>query len=406
VTAQDGAHSRSRLRLMPVGIWVLGIGSLLMDVSSEMIHGLLPVFLVLVLGADATVVGLIEGIAEATVSVTKIFSGTLSDYLGKRKLLVVLGYGIAALTKPLFPLASSVVWILGARFLDRIGKGIREAPRDALIGDITPSGVRGAAYGLRQSLDTVGAFAGPLLAITLMWLTLENYRLVFWIAVIPAFLAVLVLALGIKDPGPVEGRKADGPIRSVDFSRLGAAFWRLVAVAAIFTLARFSEAFLMLRAAQLGLDPALTPFVLIAMNIVYALSAYPAGYLSDRMDRWQMLSLGFGMLILSDATLALWNSVFGVMIGAGLWGLHLGLTQGILAALVADTAAAELRGTAFGIFNLASGVAALLASVAAGLIWDAAGAPATFVASAGVAAFAGLGLVILRRHGDLETEVR
>ena len=380
------------LLAIPRSIWALGLVSMLMDISSEMIHGLLPVFLVSVLGASTLAVGLIEGIAEATASITKIFSGTLSDYLGKRKFLAALGYGLAAVTKPLFPLAPSVGWVMTARFIDRIGKGIRGAPRDALVGDLAPPQLRGAAYGLRQSLDTVGAFAGPLLATLLMALTLNDFRLVFWIAVAPAFLSLAVMIFGVTEP---ETRREPGalrsPIRVADFRRLGAPYWWLVLIAAVLTLALFSEAFLVLRAQNLGLPVALAPMVLVVMNVVYAVSAYPAGRLSDQIDRRLLLAAGFVVLIAADLALALAGGVWLAMAGVALWGLHMGLTQGLFAALVADTTPSRLRGTAFGVFNLVGGGAMLVASVLAGWLWDQYSAPATFYAGAGFAALALLG---------------
>lgn len=377
------------LRAIPRSIWALGLVSMFMDISSEMIHGLLPVFLVTVLGASTVAVGLIEGIAESTASITKVFSGALSDYLGKRKLLATLGYGLAAFTKPLFPLAPSVGWVVTARFVDRVGKGIRGAPRDALVGDLAPLHLRGAAYGLRQSLDTVGAFAGPLLAVLLMALTLNDFRLVFWIAVAPAFLSLGLMIFAVQEP---EARREPGaarsPIRSADVRRLGAPYWWLVLIAAVLTLARFSEAFLVLRAQGLGLPIALAPIVLVVMNVVYAASAYPAGRLSDRVDRRLVLVAGCVALVGADLVLALAGGVGLVMAGIALWGLHMGLTQGLLAALVADTTPARLRGTAFGVFNLVGGGAMLVASVLAGWLWDHYGPPATFYAGAAFTAVA------------------
>ena len=382
----------SGLRAIPRSIWALGLVSLLMDTSSEMIHGLLPVFMVTVLGASALSVGLIEGIAEATASITKVFSGTLSDYLGKRKLLAALGYGLAAVTKPLFPLATSVSWVVAARFIDRIGKGIRGAPRDALVGELAPAHLRGASYGLRQALDTVGAFAGPLLAVLLMALTLNDFRLVFWIAVIPAFLSLAVMILGVTEPAARrQPGAARSPIRAADVRGLGAPYWSLVLIAAVLTLARFSEAFLILRARSLGLPVVLAPVVLVVMNVVYAGSAYPAGRLSDRVDRRRVLVAGVLALLAADVVLALAGGVWPAMAGVALWGLHMGLTQGLFAALVADTTPSRLRGTAFGVFNLVSGGAMLVASVLAGWLWDQYGAPATFWAGAGFTALALLG---------------
>lgn len=385
-----------RIRRVPRTVWALGFVSMFMDVSSEMIHGLLPVFLVAGLGASPALVGLIEGVSEATASVTKVFSGWLSDRLGKRKLLAVLGYGLAALTKPVFPLAVTPFEVLGARFADRIGKGLRGAPRDALVADVTPQDLRGAAYGLRQSLDTIGAFVGPLIAIGLMALLDDNMRAVFAYAVIPAGIAVLLLVLGVEEPrGPAAAIHAQAPIRWPEVRDIGAPFWVATGVGVLFTMARFSEAFLVLRGSDAGIPLALTPVALIAMNVVYSLVAAPIGSLSDTLGRKRLLAAGMVVLIIADAVLALAGSIAGVLIGIGLWGLHMGLTQGLLAALVADTAPARLRGTAFGLFNLATGGTLLAASVAAGAIWSAWGATATFLAGGGFALFALIGLILL-----------
>jgi MFS family permease len=371
------------LREVPSAVWALGLVSLLMDVSSEIIHALLPIYLVTGLGASMVTVGLIEGIAEATASITKVFSGALSDWIGKRKWLAVLGYGLAACTKPIFPLAGSVGWLVAARFIDRIGKGIRGAPRDALIADVAPPHLRGASFGLRQSLDTVGAFLGPALAVALMWLTADNFRAVFWVAVIPAFLAVAVLVFAVAEPARAEPpRKARWPLSAAELKRLGAAYWQIVAIGFVFSLARFSEAFLILRAQAVGLTPMLVPLVLVLMNVAYALSAYPAGALSDRSDRLTVLKTGFALLVAADLVLAFTTGIEGVIAGVALWGLHMGFTQGLLAALVADTAPTELRGTAFGMFNLLTGVALLVASVLAGDLWERIGSRGTFLAGA------------------------
>jgi MFS family permease len=354
-----------------------------MDISSEMIHALLPVFLVTVLGASAVMVGLIEGIGEATASVSRMFSGWLSDRLGKRKALAVIGYGLGALSKPLFAIAPTAGMVLVARFSDRVGKGIRGAPRDALVGDLAPVELRGSAYGLRQSLDTVGAFAGPLLGMALMALFDDDFRRVFWIAVVPGLIAVGILVLGVREPaGARPVGEARTPIRWSDLGGLGGLFWGVVAVGAVLTLARFSEAFLVLRAEDAGLRLALVPLVLVAMNVVYAATAYPMGALSDRHDRRSLLGAGFAVLVVADLVLALAPGIWTVFLGIGLWGLHMGMTQGLLAALVADAAPAHLRGSAFGFFNLASGVALLLASLIAGLLWESVGPAATFLAGA------------------------
>jgi MFS family permease len=383
------------LRRIPAGIWVLGLVSMLMDLSSEMIHSLLPLFMVGVLGASALTVGVIEGLAEATVLVVKVFSGAISDYLGRRKGLAVFGYALGALSKPLFAVAPALGAVLTARLLDRLGKGIRGAPRDALVADLAPPHLRGACFGLRQSLDTVGAFLGPLFAVGLMLLWADDYRAVFWVAVIPAALAVLLLAAGVREPERASGAVRVNPIRRDNLMRLGAGYWQVVALGAVCTLARFSEAFLVMRAQQGGIPAALVPLVLVAMNTVYAATAYPFGMLSDRIGHRRLLAYGLAVLIAADLALASGSGWPALLAGVALWGAHMGMTQGLLAAMVAGAAPADLRGTAFGFFNLISGAAMLLASVLAGLLWDRFGASAAFLAGA---AFCALALLALARR--------
>ncbi len=402
---------------LPASIWALGFVSLLMDISSEMIHSLLPVFMVTVLGTSMWAIGLIEGAAEATALIVKVFSGVLSDWWGRRKPLALLGYGLGAASKPLFALATTTGMVVLARLTDRVGKGIRGAPRDALVADIAPPGMRGAAFGLRQSLDTVGAFVGPLLAIGLMLLWANDFRAVFWVAVVPGFLAVALLLIGVREPEngaptlpasrgslPPEGavlarggpaprtRKRVNPISRANLKRLPAAYWRVVIIGAVFTLARFSEAFLVLRVLQSGLPVALAPLVLIAMNVVYALGAYPFGKLSDRMSHTTLLGWGLVMLIAADVLLAWTGPAALLWAGIALWGLHMAMTQGLLAAMVAESAPSDLRGTGFGFFNLMSGLAMLVASTLAGVLWDQLGAAMTFAAGAVFSVLA-LGLV-------------
>ena len=392
-------QKRSGYAQVPRGVWALGLVSLFMDISSEMIHALLPIFLMTGLGASASLVGLIEGIGEATASIVKIFSGYLSDLLGKRKLLALIGYGLAALTKPVFAIAMTPYEVLGARFVDRVGKGIRGAPRDALIADLTPASVRGAAFGIRQAMDTIGAFVGPGLAIALMWLYSDDMRAVFSWAIVPGLISVVLLFFGVEDVG--EGRdkpKARIPINLRSAANLGAAFWIVTAIGAVFSLAKFSEAFLVLRAQNVGLSIALVPLVMIAMNMIYAAVSAPIGELSDRIGRYGLLGIGLALLIAADLVLGLWSSVLGVFAGAALWGVHLGFTQGVLSALVADTAPEHLRGTAFGMFNLIGGVATLLASAVAGALWEAIGPEATFLTGAAFAGVALAGLTIYQRR--------
>ena len=381
---------------LPTAIWALGFVSLLMDVSSELIHSLLPVFMVTTLGMSMLAVGLIEGAAEATALIVRVFSGVLSDYWGKRKPLTVLGYGMGALSKPLFALATTSGLVLAARLIDRVGKGVRGAPRDALIADIAPPTMRGAAFGLRQSLDTVGAFLGPLLAIALMLLWANDIRAVFWVAVIPGFLAVALLVVAVREPDRPAGEPRTNPIRRENLRRLGGDYWWVVAIGAVFTLARFSEAFMVLRAQQGGLALAWTPMVLVVMSAVYSMGAYPFGKLADRVSHRALLAGGLVVLIATDLLLAAANSGAFLWGGVALWGLHMAMTQGLLAAMVAHAAPADLRGTAFGFFNLVSGVAMLLASGMAGFLWDRWGAPVTFGAGAALAALA-LAALAMRR---------
>lgn len=395
--------TKNTLQQIPAGVWVLGFVSMLMDISSEMIHSLLPLFMITTLGASALAVGLVEGLAESTALIVKVFSGALSDYLGKRKGLAVFGYAMGALTKPLFAMAPTVGIVLTARLLDRVGKGIRGAPRDALVADIAPPHLRGAAFGLRQSLDTVGAFLGPLLAVGLMLLWADDFRAVFWVAVIPGLMAVALLFFGLRKPEHHQTTRRANPIKRENLDRLGGPYWWVVGIGAVFTLARFSEAFLVLRAQQSGVPVALVPLVMVAMNLVYALSAYPFGKLSDRMNHKTLLAVGLVALIAADLVLAFSDHWGVVLAGVAIWGIHMGITQGLLATMVANTAPADLRGTAYGFFNLVSGVAMLLASVLAGLLWDRLGASFTFYAGA---AFCVVALVGLAWQSSMRTPRR
>lgn len=385
------------LSQIPKGVWVVGGVSMLMDISSESIHSLLPLFMMTTLGTSVLFIGLIEGLAEATALFIKVFSGAISDYLGQRKGLALLGYGLGALSKPLFALASSSGMVLGARLMDRTGKGIRGAPRDALVADVTPPEMRGAAYGLRQSIDTTGAFLGPLLAVSLMLLLDNEFRTVFWIALIPGLLSVALLYFGLQEPKTPLEHKRTNPIKRENLRRLGKACWWVIGLGAVFTLARFSEAFLVLRAQQSGVPLALIPLVMVVMNVLYSLSAYPFGKLSDGMSHTRLLQWGLMVLIGADVVLALSSHWMGVILGVALWGIHMGMTQGLLAAMIAKTAPPDLRGTAFGIFSLVSGVGLLIASVGAGAIWESFGAEYTFYAGAVICLAT---LVYLRKTPD------
>lgn len=385
------------LSQIPKGVWVVGGVSMLMDISSESIHSLLPLFMMTTLGTSVLLIGLIEGLAEATALFIKVFSGAISDYLGQRKGLALLGYGLGALSKPLFALASSSGMVLGARLMDRTGKGIRGAPRDALVADVTPPEMRGAAYGLRQSMDTTGAFLGPLLAVSLMLLLDNDFRTVFWIALIPGLLSVALLYFGLQEPKTPLEHKRTNPIKRENLRRLGKACWWVIGLGAVFTLARFSEAFIVLRAQQSGVPLALIPLVMVVMNVLYSLSAYPFGKLSDGMSHTRLLQWGLMVLIGADVVLALSSHWMGVILGVALWGIHMGMTQGLLAAMIAKTAPRDLRGTAFGIFSLVSGVGLLIASVGAGAIWETFGAEYTFYAGAVICLAT---LVYLRKTPD------
>ena len=392
--AGDGAASR-----IPAGVWTLGFVSLLMDTSSELIHALLPLYMVGSLGASVLLVGIIEGIAEAIALIVKVFSGYWSDVWRHRKPLVVLGYGLAAVSKLAFPLAPTLGWVVAARFADRVGKGIRGAPRDALIADLAPAGVRGAAFGLRQALDTVGAIAGPLLAVAAIGHFAGDFRAAFWVAIVPAALCVALLVFGVREPDArANGADAGRRISWRDARRLDHRFYAVTAIAFVLTLARFSEAFLVLRAQDAGLGTTGAPWVMVAMSVVYAIFAFPAGRAGDRGHAGALLSAGLAALVASDVVLALAANVPGVLAGAALWGLHMALTQGLLAALVAATAPSDLRGTAFGVFNLASGVALLVASGLAGFLWQAIGPAATFLAGAAFTAIAWVALLVQGRQ--------
>jgi MFS family permease len=396
IAAYRAAMARERTERLPRTVWALGLVSLLMDASSESIHALLPLFLTVTLGTSAATVGLIDGVAEAVASVTKMFSGYLSDRLGRRKPLVLLGYGLAALSKPLFPLATSATTVFVARFADRIGKGLRGAPRDALVADVTPPDMRGRAFGLRQALDTAGAFIGPLAAIALMAAFDDNMRLVFWIAAIPALLSVVCVVVGVEDRGAPPDGPAQAPVRGRDLARLPSRFWRVIAVAVVFMLARFSEAFLVLKANAVGLPLAFAPAVLVVMNTVYSFGSYPAGAWADRAPARRVLMVGLACLVAADAILAFASTIAVAFLGIALWGAHMALSQGLLAKLVAENAPDELRGSAFGLFNLTTGLAALVASVLAGVLWDWRGAEATFLAGALFAAMAAVMVWVVR----------
>ena len=400
VNPETGVPAQGLYRKLPGGIWALGFVSMFMDISSELIHSLLPVFMTTVLGASMVTIGVIEGVAEATAAITKVFSGVISDYFRKRKLLAVAGYTLGAMSKPIFPLATTIGWVFGARFIDRIGKGIRGAPRDALIADITPAPLWGAAYGLRQSLDSAGAFLGPLFAVVFMFWLGNDIKAVLWLAVVPAFFAVFLLTIGIHEPeSPEQGSSRGRRLMLHEAKRLSLQYWLIVTLGAVFTLARFSEAFLILRAQDVGLAVGYVPAIMIIMNIAFSMFAYPAGIAAERLPARRLLMFGLWVLVAADVVLAMAASFWIAFVGAALWGLHMAFTQGLLSKLVSDTAPAEFRGTAFGIFNLVSGGALLLASVIAGALWKIFGASATFIAGAAFAVVAAIGLLLYHPRG-------
>lgn len=386
-------------RKLPKGVWALGFVSMFMDTSSELVHSLLPILMATTLGASMVTIGIVEGFAEAAAAITKVFSGVISDYFQKRKFLAVVGYGLAAIIKPIFPLATSIGWVFGARFVDRIGKGIRGAPRDALVAEIAPAQLRGAAYGLRQALDSVGAFVGPLLAVAFMIWLANDIKAVLWVAVLPAFIAVFLLIVVVREPESLNHAAAHRNLLTFNNAkRLRLRYWLVVALGAVFTLARFSEAFLILRAQDVGLAIGYVPVTMIVMNVVYSIFAYPAGAAADRFSASTLLLCGLGILVTADIVLAIATSPGIALLGSAFWGLHMAFTQGLLSKLVADTAPADLRGTAFGIFNLVSGGALLLASVIAGSLWSMFGASATFIAGSSFAALAAMGLLFYRSN--------
>jgi len=386
---QSSAQAASRPGI-PRTVWALGFVSLFMDISSEMIHALTPLFLTVTLGASVILVGVIEGVAEATAQIIKVFSGYISDRTGRRKWLILMGYGLGALSKPLFAIAGEPNLVFAARFADRIGKGIRGAPRDALVADVTSPAIRGRAYGVRQALDSIGAFVGPLLAVALMALLANDIRAVFWCALVPAALAVMCVLLGVEDRKRDANERARPPIRLSDLRSFEHGYWVLIGIGVVFTSARFSEAFLVLKAHEAGLPLTLAPLVLVAMNVPFSLGAYPAGAWSDRVPPKVLLLLGLATLACADLLLAFAPGLWGVFAGIALWGAHMALTQGLLAKLVAQHAPETMRGSAFGMFNLATGVAMLGASVVAGILWEQFGSSATFVAGAMLAMFAAI----------------
>jgi len=397
MTAPESAvpdRGRAQPRLSP-NVALLGCVSMLTAMSTAMIQGLLPVFLVRVLGASMASVGLIEGLAEAANSFIKIFSGATSDWIGRRKPLVVFGYALSATVKTLFPIAETVPTVLAARVIDRLGKGIRDAPRDAFLADITVPEIRGSGFGLRLALAIAGFVFGPLIAVALMRLSGNDFRLVFWIALAPAYLSIVVLLLAVKElPFAVDAGERRFSIQGKDLAALPARFWWVIAIAGLLALARFSQAFIVLKADDVGLEAAFLPIMLAVMYLVYSMTAYPFGVLADYVDRRLQLGIGAVVLIGADVILATAGDIWWTVLGAALWGLQMGVTQGLLGATVADAAPDHLRGVAFGFYDVANGVAALGASAGAGMLWTVAGPAAAFGTGAFIAAAATLMLML------------
>nr|WP_200892490.1 MFS transporter [Aliterella atlantica] len=386
---------------LPRQVWVLGWVSLLMDIGSKMIQSVLPLFLVSMLGASLVTVGAIEGIAEVTAAGLKVGSGLISDRGGQhRKWSAVLGYGFSALMIPLYPIATSPGWILAARMGDRMGKGIRVAPRNALVADATPEHQRGAAYGLRYTLDTIGALLGPIVATILLAVSRQNTRLVFWAAMIPAFLAVGLLIWGIQAPPfaqPSSKSKASG-LRWQSLQQLGVNYWHLVVVVCLFNLGNSSDAFLLLKAKDVGISFTAVPLVLTAIHAGSAVSAYPAGWLSDRLSRRNVFLVGLGLFALTYGGLAIARQPWQVWLLLGLYGLYQGITQGVLLAMVAATITPMSRGTAFSFLSLVAGFSLLLASLLAGWLWQQIGSWAAFGLGSASAIAAILYFIVFLHH--------
>ncbi len=363
---------------LPATVWILGIASLLNDVSTEIIHSVLPLYMVTALGASFIAVGLLEGTAEALASVLKVGAGGLSDLLGKRKALVVSGYALSTLVKGCYALAGDMTMVMIARLGDRVGKGIRVGPRDALVADSTSPEQRGAAYGLRQSLDTVGAVIGPGLSFVLLSLWHMDYKNIFAIAIVPGIIAVLLLLIGVREPEKRESKSDDKKLHKDLLKRLSPAYWSLVVVSFLFNLGNSSDAFILLKGKEAGLALGMVPLMLVVMNVFYAACAYPAGKLSDKLGRVAMLRVGLLFYALVYLGFAFCNTQWQVWTLMALYGVQLGLTQGTLLALVSDVTDADTRGTAFGMISLVTGLALLPASLIAGFLWQNVGSWATF----------------------------
>ncbi len=385
-------------RLHP-NIWFLTIGSFLTDVSSEMLTNLIPLFLYNVLGVQTSIIGLIDGIAETTASLVKIYSGGLSDRLGKRKLLTVIGYALSTVSKPFLYFAATWEWVLGVRFSDRVGKGIRTAPRDALLADSANTDQRGLAFGLHRAGDTAGAFVGLGIAALIIWLTQKGaaeltrhtFQIVVLASIIPAVLAVIVLVLGVKEVQTA--RKDNSKLPSLSWKAFDKRFRAFLVVVIIFTLGNSSDSFIVLRGQDRGLSVLQIMGMLMTFNAVYSLLAGPLGSLSDRIGRRKLMLAGWIIYGLVYLGFALSYTGVEIWVLFGFYGIYYALTEGVAKALVADIVPQEQRGTAYGLFNAAIGFSALPASLIAGILWQTVSPAAPFVFGACLSLLAGFLLI-------------
>lgn len=377
-----------------------------MKISSVIVFTLSPLFMTQVLGASIFAVGILEGILEVITLLARIFSGIISDYIHKRKSIIVVGYIFALISRPFLALATRMEDVFLGRAFDRIGNGLDATPRDALVGDLAPPQIKGACYGLRESLSRAGSFAGALLVMALLWLTEGNFSLVFWIGSIPTVLALMVLVIFVKDSPnqQAQHKKPTHKFKLKDLKKLPLPFWLILLLSGLFMLSNFSGAFLILRAEQTGLDLHLTSLVMIIQNLATAGTAYPVGYLSDKMGRRSMMGVGIVLIVCSDLLLAWGGSLYTILGGVLLWGAEIGITQSILAVFLADTCPQDLRGTGFGLFHFINGCCLLLANVFAGWIWHDVNPSAMFLASAVMASCSAFVLPFIHTKVVLQRE--
>jgi MFS family permease len=382
-------------------VWVAGWVSFFMDVSSEMVYPLVPLFLSSTLGVSKSVVGLIEGIAEATASLLKLFSGVIADRFGKNKLLMGFGYGISTASRPILALASGWGMVFLARFTDRAGKGIRTAPRDAIIAASTPPGQLGLAFGFHRALDTAGAVVGPAVALAILAVWAADFRLVFWLSVVPGVLAVALIVWFIEADGRVRPAQAAlaWSLRGFDDR-----FWEFLLVIGLFSLGNSSNAFLILKAEQVGTSPAWISGIYVGYNALYALMSVPGGLLADRVGMRRMIIVGLGLFAAVYAGIALASTPQQIAALFLCYGIYMGLTEGVQRAYLATLAPKERTATAFGLYHMVVGIAILPASLFAGVLWDTVGPAAPFLFGAGMAALAAVIFLGLgganRAHND------